>query len=761
MFLDVDEKFGTLIKDQQHFKDQLLSLQQCTGNRDDHHQWARNLRFITPAPPLAVTQGPLTIACPTQETTDQQGAQGAEESSQSSGEDCLCNTWPSFYGRENEESLRITPPGWCPDCSHYVAVSWCWQFGDAAQGAVSSTVDKYRMDIGGISRDCKAPAYILSRAIAFAASKSQCFIWIDKECIDQDDRNDQEVGIQSMDLVYQRSAYPLGLLQSYFDRQAHLDVLDALIQGQPIKADQMLDLLNVLTIIEQDKWFSRAWILQESVSSGFEMTLLARHEPGLSKSVHLGTIPGEVEISINEFVSALAWAEQCINDAGKLLDSVTETKLRSVATKLWTFNPLHVPTIEGSDRLTAWNEVYDDPDFRQTCNAAQALTFLSRRQNSRIPDRLAIMGNLCDYRVRLDTTKVEALRYDFSICAFALAILNGDLSLSFPKSNDGSSSADHVAYSWGPQHHRKLQDLAYYEDDDDIVRIAPAKLMKGGGLLVRGWLWKVDNKVSLLRSYSGPQDATLHKSPEIMWNIIRDLMRQQLVDLADILWDCFSMTYFGTFDDLIRHPKPPKIPRSVLDVLEPGSGNLIFHQEDWVQGDDDYTAFFVSWPQKEQELQLKLSERPYERSRWLWESAGKNRSLPVARLVNQIESSSKHQHANENKHSFKSTSHAATSKVLHPSAVFDLDEAPNLIPASPLNQQHDCYVFTPATILDSRLARSQRRGDPFSWIVHPPSPYGFERDPETGNRILKGATTCRGYWKVPENAGEPEEFVLF
>jgi hypothetical protein len=36
--------------------------------------------------------------------------------------------------------------------------------------------------------------------------------WIDNECINQDDPEEKEVAMQSMDLVYSMSKHPLGLL---------------------------------------------------------------------------------------------------------------------------------------------------------------------------------------------------------------------------------------------------------------------------------------------------------------------------------------------------------------------------------------------------------------------------------------------------------------------------------------------------------------------------------------------------------------------
>ena len=49
-------------------------------------------------------------------------------------------------------------------------------------------------------------------------------------------------------------------------------------------------------------------------------------------------------------------------------------------------------------------------------------------------DKLAILANLCDYTLRLDTVELEKSQKPLSVCIFALAIANGDLSLLSPDS---------------------------------------------------------------------------------------------------------------------------------------------------------------------------------------------------------------------------------------------------------------------------------------------------------------------------------------
>lgn len=60
--------------------------------------------------------------------------------------------------------------------------------------------------------------------------------------------------------------------------------------------------------------------------------------------------------------------------------------------------------------------------------------FLKHRDNDRVADKLAILANLCDYTLRLDTVELEKSQKPLSVCIFALAIANGDVSLLSPDS---------------------------------------------------------------------------------------------------------------------------------------------------------------------------------------------------------------------------------------------------------------------------------------------------------------------------------------
>jgi hypothetical protein len=72
-------------------------------------------------------------------------------------------------------------------------------------------------------------------------------------------------------------------------------------------------------------------------------------------------------------------------------------------------------------------------NHKRTCSAAVAVTYLRLRDLERVADKLAIVANLCDYHLRLNTTELEKTQPSLSVCILVLAVANGDFSLLIPQ----------------------------------------------------------------------------------------------------------------------------------------------------------------------------------------------------------------------------------------------------------------------------------------------------------------------------------------
>lgn len=115
---------------------------------------------------------------------------------------------------------------------------------------------------------------------------------------------------------------------------------------------------------------------------------------------------------------------------------------------------LHTPSDVWTERI---------PTHRLVCNAALAHDCLSPVRNSRPMDRLAILANICQYPIRINTAKMQARDYDLSTCFFTQALVNGDLSFlaSLKASVWSKESFSPGGFSWLPPPSTSLEPKSF------------------------------------------------------------------------------------------------------------------------------------------------------------------------------------------------------------------------------------------------------------------------------------------------------------
>jgi hypothetical protein len=522
------------------FKAHILEIQEFATPRERSLQWAQNLRFLTPF--------------------EQANPDRDADWSDDEGLSCHhCRDYPYFNSPYPQQptvtALRLTQPGELKGCDHYIAVSYCWRQ-PKSQNISDSPDDRsytvYTKPPNNTrdSRPNKAPKSILDRAIAYASFYGIRFIWIDQECIDQDNRLDQEVGIQSMDLVYERSAAPVGILQTFLDSQWQLDTLWHLHENKDLDYDQVKRAIQLLEHISEDPWFSRAWILQESTSAGDCIDLLVRYDSSLSIPEFWGAVSGEIELQFEELLrlhhsaveqlsrhhfgsTALSVAEHFDRVSDKLLqhsgnvDEVEDyigegDKMMTRLVKVMERILLHTPSDYWNTRI---------PSHRTACNASLASMYLSNCFNSKPMDRSAILANMCQYPIRIDTIMAQSNKYPLETCLFVQAILNGDLSflVGVKKEawNDLCSTRD--GFSWLPPH---ITSLDPKQSESWIEGIQPFRLLNHlitkDGLSLLGFLWTVDEMVDVtdLQAKFSPLFEELSRSQTKEWAELENEMEQ-------------------------------------------------------------------------------------------------------------------------------------------------------------------------------------------------------------------------------------------
>ncbi|KAF2033145.1 hypothetical protein EK21DRAFT_109282 [Setomelanomma holmii] len=116
----------------------------------------------------------------------------------------------------------------------YFAVSWKWSSRNecAPSGAsIQESFEYYIRRPGGSQHRSSFPDRYMDRVILLAQSFGINRIWVDRECIYQEEAHDKELGVQVMDLVYETATKAVGLLTSPLMHQDEIDTLAQLLRG--------------------------------------------------------------------------------------------------------------------------------------------------------------------------------------------------------------------------------------------------------------------------------------------------------------------------------------------------------------------------------------------------------------------------------------------------------------------------------------------------------------------------------------------------
>lgn len=549
MIYDVDSDFGSHSPPN---LSQLLEIQSHEISRDFTQRWPDSLRFLCTA-----------------DHGQKDYPQNAE------GGSCACEAKPCLL--DGASSLRVTrknPPEF-PGCTHYVAVSYCWK----AQG---EELPKYSIDAETIQRRNIAPSMIIDRAIAFALAHSIKLIWIDQECIFQGDREDKEMGIQSMDLVYQRASHPVALLSLPMRSQLHLSALLKAKDAEEFLPEELLCVVEALEDVMRDRWFTRTWCFQEVVAAGESMKLLIPCDENFEGGEERRRIKGEFEISIQILRESATWTDSWVDSMWQEAPHMHEVYGRGVKERAHSVyerirKVCPVASIQLGER---------DPDFRYGCNASQGLQLMHEKENRRISDRLAILANLCNFRRRLNTHLLEeaqalkGVEWSFGVCATVLAFINGDISMLIgsrleveSKPNKTDSPRPHP---WLPVNGIPLIRMHFEEEfHGEVFRVSGMRLCREG-LRMEAFVWKFDRRVDLravreefynrwqkeagIFEDNAPDPNELLR--EVFFSILHILCSRGLESVANSIWHCIRPTHTN---EGVRDPE-----QAMLDSDEVG-----------------------------------------------------------------------------------------------------------------------------------------------------------------------------------------------
>lgn len=323
-------------------------------------------------------------------------------------------TAEKFNGR-----LELTEPKVICDgdsSPKYIAVSYTWAHSQRLEGYEPlpeySIRDTLKHDTS--SRPPRCHIMVLHRAIQFARARNCHYIWIDQECINQENPENIEGHLQVMHRIFERSHAAVAIIsQSISD----ISVLRALQFVQPrkfvkrqrfVKTPKHTDILLLFghfEVLLEDRWFKRTWTFQER-QCGSDMELLIPVHPTVSKpwNVKENLVGSDIRVRLWDILDFLT-----------VHDSVILAK---------------VPPPASWELRSHYSTPFQDPPrelvtlHRVHCKHKQIFSFMERCENLVVADRLAIYANICQFRAKLATTLLRDTDYSLSTCFLVLHMAN-------------------------------------------------------------------------------------------------------------------------------------------------------------------------------------------------------------------------------------------------------------------------------------------------------------------------------------------------
>ncbi|KXJ95506.1 heterokaryon incompatibility protein-domain-containing protein [Microdochium bolleyi] len=519
---------------------------ECLYLGDDSDDNSRDADFVTPSKRRRGRYGPLRSSPPS----------------------------PKLLRRRNLDPLSGT------DSSRdYVAVSYTW---DASQDEDPAT--------GGYSvetrerqgfRESSVRDNVWRRVLRFAKHVGCPHVWVDRECINQEDEIEKQAAMQSMHLVYSLSRCPVALLTCNISSKTQLVLLGNLMKGK-VTEETQADTLELIQYIISSPWWSRAWTFQEDYRASSRIKLLIPHVAELEDckrkvsstkgALLFGAIAGEVTLKSVDFkrqATRFCISYQKQHGLDPSCRRVIETAGRyTELLKEKTVLP-GMPSITRSMSPTIFADVV-------------------KRGIAVESDRLAIIANCCGYDTRLKTgtsSMSAAGESSLSLSMMALFLLNGEIMENDPARAFGSLRDSILAYiskqslrNFRPVSHRELTFIKRCR--------FPQPRLTAHGIVTQGHLWALGDTIR--REAVTDSDMT---ASQILQALSVDLLDgtfgEEYTDLAEHIEEWIGSSQATNTSFSSQHPSSQWRDWMALQIAECLREGLPLRLGTLVRADDD------------------------------------------------------------------------------------------------------------------------------------------------------------------------------
>jgi len=396
----------------------------------------------------------------------------------------------------------------------------------------------------------KVRGTVVSRILTYVEHSDVSGFWIDKDCIDQRDKVDEAIAIQSMDLIYRFSHHSVAFLTTPIRTTFQARLLSNLMLGKWtcledsigriklkrfVRMQKAQAMISLLEHILSDPWWTRAWTYHEELCASINMMLLLPHYPHVDRAqgCNFGNISGEIRIPAVHF--RIQVTKFCLAHMRK----------QGVRWQEGTARCKMLLAVAGQHRLINEFRKEEDRKFRTGALTWQIINDLKHRRLQNPWEILAIIANCCGYSVRLNATSLQALGCSLSAAVLTLLLLNGEILRNdhgprLPMDVDLYDLLSRLSF-------RSFESMVDVKEYTYLKRCRfPDVSLSSGGILTSGCIWRLHGR------YRVPPTQHLHNQEIDFQN---PLLSEAEMEQLDVLCKHVGHDYPALTESIRRFTK--------------------------------------------------------------------------------------------------------------------------------------------------------------------------------------------------------------